>query len=153
MNMEFKFYRRPTDEAAVNQIIDITKSLTGKWFTENVPSDTEKDIHFHDVLCISVEEKVVSFIIFTCLDGSINILLMGTLLDYQGLGYGSMLMKHFCDNIKKMGFDRIVAFTVPPKAKPSYSSTVNFYIKNGFVLKKEYTEMWENGAIELVKQL
>ncbi|WP_055668721.1 GNAT family N-acetyltransferase [Desnuesiella massiliensis] len=153
MEIEFKLYQRPSNKDIIKQIINIINSLTGKWFTENVAADTERDLLFQDVLCITIEDKIVSFIIFTCWDGSIYITLMGTKLEHQGLGLGSKLMNYFCSYIKQIGFDEIVVLTVPPKVKPSYNSTVNFYIKNGFEITQEYQEMWENGAVELIKDL
>jgi ribosomal protein S18 acetylase RimI-like enzyme len=153
MDIEFKLYQRPTNKDVVRQIINIIKSLTGTWFTENVALDTERDLLFQDVLCITIEEKIASFIIFTCWDGSINITLMSTKLEYHGLGLGSKLMNYFCDYTKQLGFDKIVLLTVPPKVKPSYNLTVNFYIKNGFMIGKEYSELWESGAVELTKEL
>jgi len=42
---------------------------------------------------------------------------------------------------------------VPPDVKPVYQATIRFYEKHGFVLRKKYTELWENGAVELVRTL
>jgi ribosomal protein S18 acetylase RimI-like enzyme len=153
MNYEIQLYQRPGKDI-IKQIVDIARLLTEKWFTSNVPGDIEKDLLFHDALClINEERKIISFLVFTSLDGSINISLMGTHPDFRGEGYGSILMNHLFIYVKKIGFNRVVAFTVPPDTKPSYESTVKFYGKHGFEIKKHYTELWESGAIELVKEL
>lgn len=112
------------------------------------------DLLFHDALCLADQEgEIRSFIVFTSLDGSINNSLMGTHPDHRGRGYGSLLMNHLFKYVKSLGFDWVVAFTVPPETKPSYQSTVKFYQKLGFKIKKLYTELWESGAVELVKEL
>ena len=153
MNYKIQLYQRP-EKAAIKQIVEIAKLLTDKWFTSNVPGDIEKDLLFHDALCLlSQEGRLVSFLVFTSLDGSINITLMGTHPDFMGKGYGSILMNHFFEYVKSLKFHRIVAFTVPPDTKPSYDSTLKFYLKHGFEIKKRYYELWEYGAIELVKDL
>lgn len=152
MHYEIQLYQRPGKEI-IQQIVDIAELLTNKWFTANVPGDTEKDLLFHNVLCLLSQGKMVSFLIFTSLDGSINITLMGTHPDYRGKGYGSILINHFFEYVKNIGFDRVVVFTVPPDTKPAYDSTLNFYIKHGFEIKKRYTELWESGAIELTKKI
>ncbi len=153
MNYEIQLHQRPGKDI-IEQIVEIAKLLTAKWFTPNVPGDIAKDLLFHDALCLLDQEgKIRSFIVFTSLDGSINISLMGTHPDFRDKGYGSILMDHLFEYVKSLGFDRVVAFTVPPDTKPSYESTVKFYKKLGFEIKKRYTELWESGAIELVKEL
>jgi xylan 1,4-beta-xylosidase len=152
MDYEIQLHQRPGKDIS-EQIVDIAKLLTGKWFTSNVPGDIEKDLLFHDALCLVSQGKIISFLVFTSLDGSINILLMGTHPDFIGKGFGSILIRHFFQYIKSIGFHRIVVFTVPPDTKPSYDSTVKFYQKHGFEIKKRYNELWESGAIELVKEM
>jgi ribosomal protein S18 acetylase RimI-like enzyme len=145
-------YQRP-EKKIITSIVNIATLLTEKWFTPNVPGDIEKDLPFHDALCLFKEGALLSFIVFTSIDGEIQILLMGTHPEHQGKGYGSLLMNHFFHYIKTLGFSRIVALTVPPDTKPAYYSTVEFYEKHGFHLKRRYTELWETGAFELVKDL
>lgn len=153
MSYKIQLYQRPEKEV-IKQIVEIAKFLTEKWFTSNVPEDIEKDLLFHNALCLLNQEgRLISFLVFTSLDGSINIILMGTHPDFIGKGYGSILMNHFFEYVKNLGFHRVVAFTVPPDIKPSYDSTVKFYKKHGFEIKKRYNELWESGAIELVKVL
>ncbi|MCL6592104.1 MAG: GNAT family N-acetyltransferase [Firmicutes bacterium] len=152
MNYEIQLYQRP-DKEIINQIVDIAELLTEKWFTSNVPEDIRKDLLFHDALCLINQRKIVSFLVFTSINGEINISLMGTHPDFRGKGFGSILINHLFQYVKDLGFNRVVAFTVPPDTKPSYDSTVKFYEKNGFKFKKRYNELWESGAIELVKEL
>ena len=74
MDYKIKLYQRP-EKDIIKQIVDIATLLTQKWFTSNVPGEIEKDLLFHDALCLLKQEKVISFIVFTSLDGAINITL------------------------------------------------------------------------------
>lgn len=94
MNYDIELYRRP-EKKTIDEIVNIAKALTKKWFTDNVPDDIEKDLLFHDAICLKVDGSIASFIVFTCLDGTPNILLMGTKPDFRGMGLGSVLMKEF----------------------------------------------------------
>jgi ribosomal protein S18 acetylase RimI-like enzyme len=152
MKYQIELYRRP-DSTIINQIVTIAFLLTEQWFTPNVPKDIEKDLMFHDALCLIDKGKILSFIVFTSLDGAIYISLMGTHPEFRNTGLGSMLINHLFKYVKSIGFKHIVVFTVPPEIKSSYQSTVKFYKKHGFKVKKIYHELWERGAIELVKEL
>jgi len=152
MEYEINIYRRP-DKDVIGRIKEIAELLTERWFTDNVPEDTERDLLFQDVVCLSVNDEIVSFIMFTCLDGTINISLMGTDPNFRGKGLGTIIMNYFITYVRSLEFEAIKLFTVPPDAKSSYKETIGFYEKNGFKIIKRYTELWENGAIELVKNL
>lgn len=152
MDYEINIYKRP-EGIIVQQIKEIAELLTERWFTQNVPGDTERDLMFQDAACVSIDGRIVSFIMFTCLDGTINMSIMGTHPDYRGRGIGTALINYFFDYVRSMGFEYIRLFTVPPDVKPSYQETVDFYYRNGFRFEKRYTELWENGAIELLKDL
>lgn len=152
MEYEIFIYSRPGKDI-VERIKEIAELLTVKWFTNNVPEDTERDLMFQDVVCLSVHGLIVSFIMFTCLDGVINISIMGTDPEYRGKGLGTTIINYFFKYVKSLGFKHIRVFTVPPEVKVSYKETVRFYEKNGFKIEKRYTELWENGAIELIKDL
>lgn len=152
MDCEVQLFSRPPKEI-IEQIVEIARLLTEKWFTANVPDDIAKDLLFHDALCLFRQGKIVSFLVFTSLDGAINITLLGTHPDFRAQGLGSILMNHLFEHVKRLGFDRVVAFTVPPDVKPSYTPTVQFYQKHGFTLRKRYDNLWESGAIELVREL
>lgn len=152
MDLDIKLFQRP-ELNVKEKIIEIVELLTGKWFTQNVPEDTRNDLLFHDVFCLMNDEKLLSFIIFTSLDGSINITLMGTHPEHHGKGLGRILLNQFFDYVVKLGFKRIVVLTVPPDVKNSYKGTVDFYIKNGFEINRRYNELWEKGALELIKNL
>lgn len=155
MDYTINLYERPTrfGNPVVQKINQIISSLTGVWFTEDVAEDTLKDLNFQDLLCAESDGQVTSFIVFTSAEGSISISLMGTDPRYQRKGFGSKLLLHFFDHVKEMGFNKIVALTVPPSSKPVYQQTVNFYEKHGFNIEKEYTELWQSGTIRLVKFL
>lgn len=152
MEYEINIYRRP-EKDVVRRIKEITELLTVKWFTNNVPEDTERDLMFQDVVCLNIDGLIVSFIMFTCLDGTINISIMGTHPDYRGKGLGTVIINYFFAYVKSLGFEYIKVFTVPSDVKIAYKETINFYEKNGFKVGKRYTELWENGALELIKNL
>jgi ribosomal protein S18 acetylase RimI-like enzyme len=97
--------------------------------------------------------RIVSFIMFTCLDGTIQLSLMGTRLQSRTKGFGSILLSRFCEHIRSIGFNCIMVYTVPPDKKPAYSATLDFYQKHGFRITRRFEELWESGAIQLVKDL
>jgi ribosomal protein S18 acetylase RimI-like enzyme len=94
-----------------------------------------------------------SFLMFTSLDGCINITLMGTHPGCHGQGYGSMLIERLLQRALALGFNKIGVMTVPADMKPAYQATIGFYKKHGFVETKRYQELWESGAVELVRIL
>ena len=151
-NYSIKIYKRPISSIRT-EIVLIAKSLTYKWFTPNVPKDTYRDLEFQDVIILKQFNKIISFIMFTCLDGSIHISLMGTRPKYIGKGYGSILINEFFKYIKTIKHKRIIVYTVPPDKKQPYTITLAFYLKHGFKITKEYKELWESGAIQLIKEL
>ena len=136
-----------------DEIVSIAQELTSSWFTPNVPNDTYYDLGFQDVMILKEAGGIVSFIMFTCLDGTIQLSLMGTRLESRTKGFGSILMNRFCEHIKSMGFNRIMVYTVPPDKKPAYAATLSFYQKHGFRITRRFEELWESGAIQLVKDL
>jgi GNAT superfamily N-acetyltransferase len=155
MGFSINIYERPNrlGNPVVEQIEQIIYSLTGVWFTEDVAEESLRDLRFQDLMCVEVEGQVVSFIIFTSSEGSISISLMGTILRHHRKGYGSALLHHLFEHVKQLGFNKIIALTVTPRSKPAYQKTVNFYMKHGFVIEKEYTELWQGGTIRLAKCL
>lgn len=149
---EIEIHQRPSGVIR-DEIVSIAQELTASWFTPNVPSDTYYDLGFQDVMILKENGRIVSFIMFTCLDGTIQLSLMGTRLDSRSRGFGSILITRFCEHIKSLGFNRIMVYTVPPDTKPAYSTTLCFYQKHGFRITRRFEELWESGAIQLVKDL
>ncbi len=149
---ETEIHQRPSG-AIRDEIVSIAQELTSDWFTLNVPNDTWYDLGFQDVMILKEAGRIVSFIMYTCLDGTIQISLMGTRVKSRIKGYGSILIKRFCEHIKNIGFDRIMVYTVPPDTKPAYAATLRFYQKHGFRITRRFEELWESGAIQLVKDL
>lgn len=149
---EIEVHQRPSG-AIRDEIVEIAQELTSEWFTLNVPSDTFYDLGFQDVMILREAGRIVSFIMFTCLDGTIQLSLMGTRLDSRAKGFGSILIDKFSEYIQSMGFNRIMVYTVPPDTKPAYAATLRFYQNHGFRITRRFNELWESGAIQLVKDL
>ena len=149
---KIEIHQRPSGQIR-DEIVAIADALTSRWFTSNVPEDTYHDLGFQDIMILKQSETIVSFIMFTCLDGDIHISLMGTRPELIGRGYGSKLMNEFIGYVKSLGFKRIVVYTVPPDQKPSYNATLAFYEQHGFTFTKRYDELWESGAIQLIRTL
>lgn len=149
---EIEIHQRPSG-AIRDEIVCIAQELTSEWFTFNVPNDTYYDLGFQDAMILKEAGRIVSFIMFTCLDGTIQLSLMGTRLDSRAKGFGSILINAFFDHIKSLGFNRIMVYTVPPDKKPAYSATLRFYQNHGFTITRRFEELWESGAIQLVKVL
>ena len=152
MDYDIFVYSRPSTHIS-RQIVEIASLLTAEWFTANVPEDISRDLLYQDAVCLCVEGRVVCFLQFTCMDGAMHINLMGTHPDYRGQGYGTVLLRYFFRYVKSLGMDSVKLYTVPPDTKPAYLPTLRFYERNGFRIVKRYDELWESGAIEMVKEL
>jgi GNAT superfamily N-acetyltransferase len=152
MTAAIEHHARPSGPVA-DEIVRIAELLTEHWFTVNVPEDTRRDLLFHDALCLIEGGRVRSFLVFTSRDVRLEITLMGTDPAWRGRGYGSLLMERFLQHARDLGYEQVVAMTVPPEVKPVYAATVAFYKKHGFVEARRYTELWEDGALELARDL
>ena len=153
MHKTIMFSRKPDEKFTIHGIIDIIDLLTPRWFTENVLEDTRKDLNFQDTACLAIEQKIVSFIMFTSWEGTLYITLMATHPDYQNQGYGSELVSVFFEHARTIEFKEIKLLTVPQEVKPIYETTISFYKRHGFYISKRFTEIWGSGAIELTKIL
>ena len=152
MTLTIQLHQRPSGYIA-DAIIEIARLLTDRWFTANVPEDTGRDLLFQDAYCLYEDGQLRSFLVFTSWDGSLHITLLGTHPQHHGRGFGSLLLERLLQHAARLGFDRVVALTVPADVKPAYQPTITFYRKHGFVQTRRYQELWENGAVELVKVL
>ena len=148
--MQFLVEKEPTQET-IQQVVAIAQDYTQDYFTANVPDDTKSDLLFQRVAYLKMEEVIVSFIVFTCLDGFPHITLLATKREYSGKGYGKILMQHFVSYVSEMGFSDIEVMTVWPEAKPVYFNTLRFYESVGFSVVGTYPYLWESGAIKLKK--
>lgn len=146
--MECFIEKEPSQET-INQIVSIVKDYTVDFFTSNVPDDVRSDLQFQRAIFLREGSEIISFIMFTCLDGCPHITLMATRRNYNGRGYGKLIMQHFINHVESLGFNCIELFTVLPSSKPVYFSTVSFYKSNGFRIEKEYPDLWESGAIKM----
>lgn len=141
-------------QATQNTIVSIYKiaqDYTRDYFTLNLPDDTKNDLLFQQVIYLDSNNEIVSFIVFTCWDGSPNITLMATKREYCGKGYGNELINHLVSYLTELGFNRIELLTVPPEVKPIYKNTVAFYKNMGFNIEKVYSQLWESGAMKMIK--
>jgi len=152
MAVTIRLHQRPHGQIA-DEIVEVAKLLTDQWFTRNVPEDTRRDLLFQDAFCLHEDGRLRALLVFTSWDGTIHITLMGTHPEHRRRGYGSLLLKRFLEHGEELGFEKVAVLTVPPDVKPQYQATIAFYRKHGFVETRRYTELWENGAIELVKVL
>lgn len=142
---------KQASQDTIESICEIAQDYTRDYFTLNVPDDTKNDLIFQQVMYLVNNNEVVSFIVFTCWDGSPNITLMATKRECSGEGYGKTLIQHLVTYLTELGFNRIELFTVPPEVKPVYKNTVAFYERAGFKIEKVYSQLWESGAVKMVK--
>lgn len=146
--MELRIEKEPSQEM-IDQIVAIAEDYTSDFFTANLPEDTRNDLQFQRAIYLQKESEILCFIVFTCLDGCPHITLMATKRSHSGNGYGKVLMQHFVNYLTGLGFHCIELFTVLPKSKPVYYSTVSFYQSNDFTIENEYPNLWESGAIKM----
>jgi GNAT superfamily N-acetyltransferase len=146
-------HHRRASQSVVREVVALATLLTKRWFTSDVPAALQKDLLFQDLLCVTCNGRIRSFLSYTSLDGAMHITLMGTHPDFHGQGLGSLLIGHLVREATRLRFERIVAFTVPPDKKPAFAGTLRFYETNGFVLVKRHSELWQSGALELVRTL
>ena len=150
--MEIKLYKRPgKNKKLINELKIIIEKLTGNWFTDHVGQSFFIDLHFQDMFVLYDNNKVKSFLIFTCIDGYITITLFATNCEDRNKGFGSILYNSFEKYCVKKGFRKFQLQTKPPDIIENYHSTVKFYEKHGYRIKKIYKEFWENGAIQMEK--
>ena len=151
-NYVIQLVQRPANQVA-EEIVNLVRLLSPEWFTHDVPEDTRRDLLFQDAFCLRQNDNLISSLVFTCWDGALNITLFATHPDYRGQGWGSILMRHFVNHARQMGFRQIVVLTVPPDTKPVYQATLQFYEKHNFVLTKRIENLWGSGTLKLVKTL
>jgi len=82
-----------------------------------------------------------------------HITLMATRPEFQGRRLGSQLIQYFFGYAQKLGFQTVVVMTVPEDVNHLYDATIRFYQKHGFTIEKRYNELWEHGAVQLLKRL
>lgn len=146
--MTFHVEKEPSADT-IAQIVAIAEDYTADFFTPNVPSDTRSDLGFQRAAYLKEGDSIVSFLVFTCLDGCPHITLFATQRARAGQGHGSALLRHFMRHVESLGFRRIELMTVLPQAKPVYAATVAFYRRNGFAITHVYPDMWEHGAVAM----
>ena len=135
-----------------NEIYDIVKDFTRDFFTPNFPDDIIIDMKFQRVAYLTINDEVISVIVFTSFDGVPQITLMATKREYGGNGYGKILMKSFIEYLSNMGLRKIELYTFIPEKKPINISTVAFYESVGFIRDRDYPYLWEDGALKMIKE-
>ena len=152
--MKIKIYKRPGNKKKLaNKIIEIVKELTGKYFTEEVMESIPFDLYYQDLAVLYINGGIESFIIFTCIDGYITITLMATRYEDRNKGYGTILYKHFERSMIRKGFRRFLVQTVPEESNKNFHDTIEFYKRQDYKTNKMYKELWEDGALELIKEI
>jgi Acetyltransferases len=146
--MEFVF-EKEISQKVIDEVYNLAKEYTKDFFTANFPDDMRVDMEFQRALYISEEGRIVSCIVYTCLDGSIHITMMLTDCRCAGKGYGTKLMTEFEKHVSKYGIQSIELYTFSPETRPVYSSTIEFYEKNGFKIVGKHKDLWEKGAVTL----
>ena len=139
-------------EKILNEIYDIVKDFTKDFFTDNFPDDIIIDMKFQRTAYLTINDEVISVIVFTSFDGIPQIKLMATKREYMGNGYGKILMKSFIEYLSNMELRKIELYTFIPEKKPINLSTVSFYESVGFIREKEYPYLWEDGALKMIKE-
>ena len=152
--MKIILFKRPgKNKKLINELKIIIDELTGTWFTKHVGQNFYIDLYYQDLFVLYDKNKVKSFIIFTCIDGYITITLFATKNEDRNKGYGSILYNSFEKHCIKNGFNQFLLQTKPPQIFQNYKSTINFYEKHGYKITKIYKELWENGAIQMEKNV
>ena len=146
--MNFVF-EKEISRKAIDEVYNLAKEYTKDFFTANFPDDMRVDMEFQRLFYILEEGRIVSCIVYTCLDGSIHITMMLTDRILAGKGYGTKLMEEFTKHVSEYGIRSIELHTFSPETRPVYSSTIAFYEKNGFKIVKEHKDLWESGTITL----
>ena len=146
--MDFVFEKEISIKT-IDEICSLAKEYTKDFFTTNYPDDMCVDMKFQRVFYMLEKGRIVSCIVYTCLDGSIHITMMLTDRFCVGKGYGTKLMSEFVKHVGEYGIKSIELYTFSPQTRPVYSSTVAFYEKNGFKIMKEHNDLWESGTVTL----
>ncbi|MCL2772650.1 MAG: GNAT family N-acetyltransferase [Oscillospiraceae bacterium] len=134
---------------SINQIVAIAEDYTKDFFTENYPEDMRIDMKFQRAVILKNNSRIVSCIVFTCLDGSPHITLMATKRDYNNKGYGKLLMQYFVEYVSELGFNSIELYTFSPETRPIYTATIKFYQSVGFEVQREHKDLWGIGTTTL----
>jgi predicted acetyltransferase len=140
-----KHYIKP-DENTINQIVDIVKNNIGGE-DKSILTSIRKDLKYQDAMALEDEDGIVCFIMFTSLEGEINITFIGIDGLSQKKGYASALLKVFKQRVKLNGFDKIVVKLPDPQKYENYKSTEHFYLKNDF---KPVSADGEKNVYELI---
>ena len=142
----FVMEQSPSPES-VDQLGSIVESYMGEYFFGDFAECVRIDAPFQRLCCLRGETGIVSFILFTCLDGCPHITAMATRKDMRGKGYGKRLMEFFTEHVSRLGFRGIEVMAWSEKTRPECVPTQGFYRSSGFVIKREYADLWAPGMI------
>jgi len=148
LTMNFTFEKEISSKF-IDEIYDLAKDYTKDFFTAGFPDDMRVDMEFQRAFYLSDCGRVVSCIIYTCLDGSIHITMMLTDRRFAGKGYGTKLMTEFEKHVSEYGIRSIELYTFSHETRPVYLQTISFYEKSGFKIIKEHKDLWEKGTSTL----
>lgn len=148
-----RYYRPGNNKKLITSVLNVVLSVTGEWFTKEVAEYIADDLKYQDLIGCFEKNVLIGFIVFTCIDGKITITTMAVRKDQRKKGYGTKLYESLEKEVINEGYKAILVQTVPEEVNRNYKSTIEFYIRMGFKIKKRYSELWENGAIELEKEI
>ena len=134
---------------SINQIVAIAEDYTQDFFTKGLDEYIAIDMRFQRAVLLKLGSEIISFIVFTCLDGSLHITLMATKRTHINKGYGKLLMQYFVEHTCELGLDSIELYTFSPESKPINVTTVEFYQRVGFTVEREHKDLWEKGTVTL----
>ncbi|PJE61530.1 hypothetical protein COU87_03995 [Candidatus Roizmanbacteria bacterium CG10_big_fil_rev_8_21_14_0_10_39_12] len=132
---------RPYESNDLTQIKTIILSLHPQWFDKNALNNIPIDVVLGKTFVVAENVAVQGFIVISSLEGVVWINWLGVDPKRHGQGIGTKLLTHAEDELKKIGVSELRVDTVVEQspADGTYDKTIQFYLKNNFVIfeKKE----------------
>lgn len=126
----------------LSQIKNVSELLHPKWFDNNALRHIPIDSQVNNCFVAEVENKILGFITFSSQDGEARINWFGVNPDEHRKRIGSKLLAKVETFVKKIGINKIIVETVVEQnpSDGSYDKTIKFYDKNGFKIRKKYSQ-------------
>jgi len=133
----------PQDLSAIKSI---ASDLHPKWFDEFALKNIPIDAILGKTFIAEKNSEVLGFLILSSLEGKVWINWMGVEPTHHGQNIGTKLLIYAENLLEKLGVQELRVDTVVEQkpADGSYDQTINFYLKNGFlILKKRKQKTFE----------